>query len=115
MLQSPVIRIEVLVACSSLSCPAFDSNLGIVLRSNCKNREQVNDLKVKQSIEDAARQKLLEYINEIRSACDQPFQSKPPPNHWQSSDYFSARTDSLRAYGLEIARAPQKQLAEEVC
>ncbi|KAG0569483.1 hypothetical protein KC19_6G093600 [Ceratodon purpureus] len=76
---------------------------------------QVNDLKQKQSIEDAARQKLLGYINDIRSACDQPYESKPPPNHWQSCDYSSARTDSLRAYALEVTNTPQqKQLAEEV-
>lgn len=73
-------------------------------------------LKQKKSIDDAAQQELLGYINEIRSVCDQPYQSKPSPNHWQSSDYFSARTDSLRAYALEIARTPQqRQLAEEVC
>lgn len=86
------------------------------LRLNCEIGEQVNDLKQKHSIEDAARQKLLGYINDIRSACDQPHESKPPPNHWQSCDYSSARTDSLRAYALDTAKTPQqRQLAEEVC
>lgn len=88
----------------------------LVLGPDCEHGEQVVDLKQKQSIADAAREKLLGYVNEIRSACDQPHHSKPSPKHWQSSDYFSARTDSLKAYALETIRTlQQKQLAEEVC
>ncbi|XP_024394538.1 ribonuclease II, chloroplastic/mitochondrial [Physcomitrium patens] len=79
---------------------------------------QVNDLKQQQIIEKAAREELLVYINEIRSACDLPHESKPPLNHWQSNAYFNARTDALRVYALELASAPkapqQRQLAEEV-
>lgn len=75
----------------------------------------MSELRQQQIVEQAAQEELMAYVNELRTACKEPFDSKPPSTFWQSTDHFSMRTDSLKAYALETSKQPQqKKYAEEV-
>jgi len=66
-------------------------------------------------VEEAARQEVLSYVREVRLACEQPLDAKPPPSFWESNEKLHMFTESLKSYALELCRQPlQKKGAEEV-
>ncbi|CAK9266221.1 unnamed protein product [Sphagnum jensenii] len=80
-----------------------------------RTSSQVNDLQQRQMVEEAARQEVLSYVREVRLACEQPLDAKPPPSFWESNEKLHMFTESLKSYALELCRQPlQKKGAEEV-
>ncbi|KAJ7539993.1 hypothetical protein O6H91_11G117600 [Diphasiastrum complanatum] len=76
---------------------------------------QVNELRERHALDEVARRQLDVYVNAVRKSMSSPSELKPAKSGWHSDEFFSKRTDALKALSLESCfENEQKKLALQV-